>query len=97
MRIARDFGTVSSILPEGTSLTDAPYTFFEAVRSALLFLSFDELQEHERPPKRMWTKGEQLNDWFEMVKKRRKDDLDSKSGGIEDPVDNDARQMLLVE
>lgn len=100
VRIARDFGTVSELLPDGFSdLRDVPHAFFEALRTAVLVISFDELPKDERPPKRMWLDGEKLTAWFKLIEKRR----DEKYGGgakgpgpIEDPVDNEAARSLLV-
>lgn len=94
MRFAREFGTVSDLFPEGvTDLLDLPHTFYEAVRAALLFLSFDELPQDERPPKRIWTDGGRLAEWFDRIRRDRNRDVESKS--IEDPVENDAASSLI--
>lgn len=98
VRIARDMGTVSSLLPEGVSdMKDAPFTWFDAVKIALTILSFDELASDERPPRRMWLNGDQLKEWFDGVKRRREAKYGSASKPIEDPVDNAAAASLLVE
>lgn len=90
---------MSELLPDGIDdVRDAPHVLFEAIRSALVFLSFDELPKDERPPKRIWLDGDQLSEWFKHVERQR----DRKYGGdgpgpIEDPVDNDAARSLIVE
>jgi hypothetical protein len=102
VRIARDFGTVSELLPDGfDDLRDVPHVFFEALRTAVLILSFDELPKDERPPKRIWLDGEKLTDWFKTVEKRREEKYGSSNGKsspgpIEDPVQNEAAKGLLV-
>lgn len=62
---------------------------FEAIRQALYFLSFDELPNDERPPKRIWLDGEKLNAWFERVERKRKDEMGGRNRTIEDPVENE--------
>lgn len=98
VRIARDFGTVAELLPDGfDDLRDVPHVFFEAVKHALVIVSFDELAEDERPPRRIWNDGEQLRSWFEDVKAKRAEKYGGKGPGpIEDPVDNDAAKLLLA-
>lgn len=98
--MARDFGTVSELYPPGiTDLRDLPHRWFEALRLALMFIGFDELEEGEKPPKTIWLDEEQLSDWFTEVKRRRKEKYggDSDGGGaIEDPVQNDAARALIA-
>jgi len=99
VRIARDFGTVAELLPDGiTDVRDLPHTIFAAIRAALIFLTFEELPEDERPPKRLWNDGDQLKAWFDEVKRRRDERYGGRSspGEIEDPVQNDAAKSLLV-
>jgi hypothetical protein len=98
VRLARDLGTVSQLLPPWCrDLMDAPYLLFDAIRTALVFLSFDELPDKERPPKRIWLDGDKLNDWFKQVKRNR--DLEAKGQGSDDDgeyEENAAAQSLLV-
>ena len=99
VRIARDFGTVAELVPDGfRDLRDMPHVFFEGLRSALVVLSFDELPSDERPPRRMWNDGEALSKWFDEVRKRRDEKYGGKGsqGPIEDPVDNAAARSLIV-
>jgi hypothetical protein len=50
---------VAQLLPDGVQdVRDLPHTIFEAIRSALLIISFDELPENERPPRRIWNDAE---------------------------------------
>lgn len=99
MRLARDLGSSRDLFPEGIEkLTDLPHTLFTAIQTALTFLSFDELEEDERPPKRIWLDGEAMKDWFREVKRKRKE----KYGGdghqpIDDPVQNAAAKGLIVK
>lgn len=67
---------------------------FNAIRFALTFLSFEELESHERPPKRIWLDSDALNDWFANVKKQRTEQASGKA--IDDPVQNEAAKSLIV-
>lgn len=97
MRIARDFGDVSQVLPEGITLKDVPFQLFDAIRQGLVFLSFQEYPEDERPDRKIWNDPEALEEHFKVVKKKREEMMDpNKSGPIEDPVDNAAAKGLLV-
>lgn len=101
VRLARDFGTVSQLFPEGIeTVRDLPYTLFDAIRSALVFLSFDELPADEQPPKRIWLNANKLSEWFQAVKRRRDERMNEGTSGssapIEDPVQNDAAAALVV-
>jgi hypothetical protein len=86
---------VSQLLPEGWSLADAPYVWFESVRFALMALGFEELPSDERPPRRIWLDGKRLDDWWSEVKKNREAQTRGEDRHIEDPVDNTYR--LVVE
>lgn len=98
VRIARDFGTVHELLPDGVDdVRDLPHPFFEAIRVALMVIGFDELDEDERPPKRIWLDGERMSAWFKEVRRRRREKYSGKGAGeIEDPVQNQAAKDLLV-
>jgi hypothetical protein len=67
VRIARDFGTVAELLPDG--IEDVRDSRTSSRRSAprCVILSFDELPEDERPPRRIWNDGEKLA----VVRRRR--------------------------
>jgi hypothetical protein len=98
VRIARDFGTVAQLLPDGIAdVRDCPHTLFSAIRAALMVIGFDELDEDERPPRRIWLDNDRLADWFKEVRRRRKEKYSAKEPGpIDDPVENDAARSLLV-
>jgi hypothetical protein len=96
VRIARDFGTVDELLPDGIDdVRDTPHVLFEAIRTALVFLSFDELPRNERPPKRIWLDGDALSEWFKQVERDRERSVRGDKH-IEDPVENEAARSLIV-
>lgn len=87
---------MSELLPDGIDdLRDAPHHIFNAIRRALVFLSFAELPEEERPKRRIWLDDEKLNAFFADLKRKRAEKADGKE--IEDPVQNDAVAMLVTE
>lgn len=95
MRIARDLGTVSHLLPDGIrSLRDAPYRLHQAIKAGLMFLSFEELPEEDMPPRNIWLDGEKLSEWFDDVRRRHKEKASGRE--IEDPQHNAALDMLIV-
>jgi hypothetical protein len=99
VRIARDFGTVAELYPPGiTDLREVPAMWFDAIRRALIFISWQEnLEEEEQPPRRIWLDDEQLKEHFAAVKQRRKERFEIKGGGeIENPVENEAAKALVV-
>jgi hypothetical protein len=73
VRLARDIGDISSLFPPGvTSVTDLPFTLYEAMRAALYFLSFETVPDPEdRPPKHIWLDGDRLTQWWNEVADRR--------------------------
>lgn len=77
-------------------MLDVPYPLHRAIRSALIFLSFEELPPEDMPPRRMWLDGKSLNAWFADVRRRQKDKIDGR-GEIDDPVSNSALDMLVVQ
>jgi hypothetical protein len=102
IRIARDFGTVSQVLPPGLSLYDAPHTFVEAIRSTIVFLGWqDSLEFKEIPPKRVWLDAKKLDAWFKDVKAKREDEMKGRSNTAEgwdgDMVQNDAVRQMIVD
>jgi hypothetical protein len=100
VRLVRDTGSVRELLPAGfKDLRDLPYTLFEAIRMALMFLGFEELPDEERPPKRIWLNAKLLKEHFEAVKRARKaaySGSGDSSREIEDPVENEAAKGLIV-
>jgi hypothetical protein len=96
VRLARDFGSVSSLLPDWCrGIHDAPWLLFDAIRSALVFLSFDELPKKEVPPRRIWLDGERLSEWFRQVKINREREM--RGDGSSDPEDGEMEQNAAAE
>lgn len=102
LRIAKEHGELNDLLPPGVDgLLDCPYTVFEAIRLGQIYLSFDELPEDERPPKRIWLDADQITEWFSDVKRRREEKYSGGGRGgwdksIVDPVQNEAAKGLIV-
>jgi hypothetical protein len=87
VRIARDFGTIDQLLPDGvTDVRDCPHVLFHAIRVALMVIGFD------------WLDNDRLSAWFKDIdrKRRQKYGLDKGPGAIDDPVANDAARSLIV-
>jgi hypothetical protein len=56
----------------------------------------DNLEAHEKPPKRIWLDPKALKEWFDHVKAERKREAEGKGRrDIEDPQDNDAAKGLV--
>jgi hypothetical protein len=98
VRIARDLGDVSALLPEGVhSLADAPYPLHDSIVGALHFLKFEELPKDEQPPKRIWFNNEAMRAWVADVERRRKEKYETGGSEPSGPTDdNDAANDLLV-
>jgi hypothetical protein len=97
VRLARDFGDVSSLFPpDFDDLRDLPHSLFEAIRMAAVFLSFDELDTDEQPPKRIWLVPELLTAWMDAVSAKRRAGASGMDREIEDPVQNMAARDLIV-
>jgi hypothetical protein len=94
---------VSQLLPDGIAdVRDLPHHVYNLVRRALVFLGFDDLDEDERPPRRLWLDDDGLGDHFKVVRQRRAEKYSgggdkSSPGPIEDPVSNDAASLLIAE
>jgi hypothetical protein len=89
-------GTAEMLFPVGvTDITELPYTHFEAIRRAMIFLSFEELPKKDQPPKKIWLDNEKLNGWFERLRREREDgQKPGIDGPIEDPVENDLKMII---
>jgi hypothetical protein len=84
---------VSALFPPGIErLDDMPHTLFRAINRAVAILSWEELDEKERPPKAIWTDDEALVEHFQRIKRNREREREGQ--GIEDPVDNDFAKEL---
>ncbi len=94
VRLVRDLGTADHLIPDGVAgVQDLPYPLFDAIRTALVYLSFDELPSEDRPPRRIWPFPWMLRDWFDDVERRRKERYSGDE--IEDPVQNEAAKDLI--
>lgn len=98
MRLARDLGTAQLLFPPGvTDLRELPGGYFDAITMALSFLSFEELPDDDRPPRKIWLNNEALKEHFAAVKARYKAKGDPNAPEpIEDPVDNPAAKDLIA-
>lgn len=97
MRLARDFGDVSSLFPpDFDDLRDLPHSLFEAIRMAAVFLSFDELDADEQPPKRIWLVADKLAEWMDAIAAKRRTGASGMNQEIEDPVQNRAAEGLII-
>jgi hypothetical protein len=95
VRLARDLGDISSLFPPGvTRLWDLPHTLHTAIRSALYFLSFEELPEKERPPRHMWLDGESMTQWWREVKANRESQMKGE-GSYTDMPQNDLLKQFF--
>jgi len=65
---------VSQLLPDGFTLYDAPFVFVNAIRTTMVFISWQEhLPREEIPPKKIWLDGDALKEWFKHVEKLREE------------------------
>ncbi len=95
VRIARDCGDISSLFPAGiTRLWDLPHPLFTAIRMALYFLKFEELESKERPPKKIWLDGEKMTMWWAEVKASRESEAKGEGSTMDMPINSLAAQML---
>lgn len=78
------------LLPFGfTSIVDLPYSVHEALRLALVFISWDELESEERPRKAIWFEPDELAKHWKAVEERRKAKWGTGSDGDirDEPID----------
>lgn len=88
---------MSRLWPEGVDhLAEVPWTWFHAVRLAQVFLSFEELPDDERPPKRIWDDSEALTAHFRWVKQERERKYKSGGGGSSSDDDAEDKQNSLA-
>lgn len=89
---------MQAIFPEDiTSLSDLPWTLFNAVTIGLTFLSMlENTPSDELPSRRIWLNSEKMDEHWQAVKKKREAEMKGENKDIDDPVDNDAARSLLV-
>lgn len=92
VRFARDCGQLSLLFPDGiTTIRDLPYNIFDAIRMALMWLTFEELESAEQPPKKIWLDNKAMKAWWKAVNKRRHEKYGMNSDkGIDGPVERNA-------
>jgi hypothetical protein len=74
VRIARDLGGVSILLPDGIEhFGDCPFNLHRAITDSLRILSYEEFPTDERPPRAIWHRGEKLDEWWRGVEAARAD------------------------
>lgn len=77
---------MSLLLPAGiTSLLDLPYNIWYALRHALNFLGFDELEKDEVPRKAIWLDGKEMRSHMKKVDSMRR----AKYGGQADRMSDE--------
>lgn len=84
------------------NLLDAPHTIVNAIKTATVFLSWQENLEKEYvPPKRIWLDGEKIDEHFKRVEKLREEKLKTGSTSVEgwdgDMKENAAAKALVVD
>jgi hypothetical protein len=104
VRLARDLGDLSLLLPDGVhDIYDMPYPLFEAIRLALIFLNYEELPSEEQPPRSIWFENDEMRKHWKAVERMRK----KKYGGAADddigdepivgPVSENAAMKELID
>ena len=70
-------GTADLLFPPGcTDIRELPAQLFDAIRTSLMFLGFEEMPEGDAPPKRIWLDNEALTSHFENLKAKHKAEAD---------------------
>ncbi|HXU05784.1 MAG TPA: hypothetical protein VN903_32740 [Polyangia bacterium] len=73
-------GTAHLLFPPGiTDIRELPAPHFDAIRTSLMFLGFEEMPEGDAPPRTIWLDDEALTDHFKRLKARRKEEMDPKA------------------
>lgn len=87
---------MTALLPLGvTHMADMPAPLHDAITAGLQFVSFDELPNDERPPKKIWWDKDSMRTWWSMVERKR----DEKYGGSDKPPagSSEGRNALVEE
>lgn len=91
VRFARDCGDLTLLFPDNiTVVRELPYNIFDAIKLALVFLQYEELESDERPPKKIWLDGKAMSGWWKAVRRRREEKYSGKSQDIEGPTERNA-------
>lgn len=92
-------GTASLLFPPGiTDIRELPAPHFDALRTSLMFLGFEEMPEEDAPPKRIWLDDEGLTKHFAHLKEKRKAEMNP--NGTQQPSEpmkenSLAKQMIV--
>ncbi len=99
VRIARDVGDMTLLLPVGiSSFYDLPYNVFDAIRTTLGHLGLEELPKEDRPVKSIWFDGKAMNAHWKMVEARNRVKYGGKADSIsEEPIDGPVSRNPLVD
>jgi hypothetical protein len=82
--------------PKGLTTSSTSRTrMFNAVRSALSFLGFEELPNDERPPRDIWLNNKLLREWFKAVQRKRKERMENPEEQIDGDVSENDTEGLL--
>lgn len=97
VRLARELGDVSGLLPTGiATLREIPHPLLEAIKAALIFLSFEELQAEDRPARSIWTNTELLNAHFDAVRRRHETQYGGGGREASEERRNSALDLMVV-
>lgn len=67
---------MSALLPEGCrSLAECPWNLVDAILTGLSLAGFDELDEKDRPPKRIWLDGPKLKEHWSSVRRAKEEEM----------------------
>lgn len=89
---------MSQLLPDGIAhLADLPWPLWDALRTALGYLDFDELPSDERPPRHIWAEHDLLRDHFETVKKIRDMKMGGKGDIRDEEIDGEVAHNALAD
>lgn len=85
-------GTAHLLLPQGiTDIREMPASHFDLIRRSMIFLSFEEMPEEDRPPRKIWLDDVKLVAHFDRLKEKRK----TEAGG--DTVPGDMQENPLAK
>jgi hypothetical protein len=90
---------VSLLLPPGIEhVDDLPYTFHNALVTALGFLSLEELPKDERPPRRIWFEADLMKEHFRRVEAAREAKYGGGGGKMSDePIDGPTEKNRAMD
>lgn len=74
---------------------DMPYTWFDALRTALGFLAIEELPDDERPKREIWLDAEAMKQHWAHVDRLRKKKFGNKDDDFE--IDGPSEENALMK